>query len=461
MRMKPEEIETSVPLNRLTNSRLLVFAVLIGVVGGLVAMIYYLLLQGVMHGVWLKALHLSPMSLPIEPMWRPGVLVVCAIGGLVVGLLTRWLGSAGEIASVVDNIHLRDGRIDISQTPAMTLTSLVSISAGGSAGPEAPLVQIIGSCASWLGDKLRLEGDIVRTFTFCGMGAALGAFFGAPLGGALFALEIPHRRGMEYYEALLPGLVAAMVAFLIFRSIVGYEHIVFHLHGGSELTLPDVWWGIGFGVLGAGVAMVFAWVFAALGRLTHPWEHRRPVLLGTLGGLAIGLLAQLSPKSLFWGEYQIDAIINSPSHLLSIHTAIRAAGLLLLLALVKMVAVGATLHTGFRGGFIFPLMFIGACFGTAIAIVVPHVPAAVAIVGMMAAVNVAITKTPVSTSIILVTLTGTSMMPVVIASSLVSLLLTTRLNLIHTQRDRGEGASAIEPVSYPAAHTIAEVHGLA
>ena len=109
-----------------------------------------------------------------------------------------------------------------------------------------------------------------------------------------------------------------------------------------------------------------------------------------------------------------------------------------LLAIVKMIAVGATLHTGFRGGFIFPLMFVGACVGTAIGIAFPQVPMAVAIVGMMAAVNVAVTKTPISTSVILVTLTGTSMMPVVIAASLVSLLLTTRLNLIQTQRERGE-----------------------
>ncbi|MGN6727539.1 MAG: chloride channel protein [Tepidisphaeraceae bacterium] len=432
-------LENSLPVpRRLSNPRLLMFAVLIGIVGGIVATLYYLLLQGVMHGVWLKVAKLSPLSLPIEPMWRPSVIVISTVGGLIVGLLTRWLGSAGEIASVVDNIHLRHGRIDVRQTPAMTLTSLASISAGGSAGPEAPLVQIIGSCASWLGDRMKLEGSIVRTFTFCGMGAALGAFFGAPLGGALFALEIPHRRGMEYYEAMIPGVVAAMAAFLVFRSIVGYEHIVFHLHAGSELTLADVWWGIGFGVVGAAVAMLFAWIFAGIGRLTHPWEHRRPVLLATLGGLAIGLLAQASPKSLFWGEYQIDAIINSPAKLLAAHTAVQAAGLLALLAIVKMIAVGATLHTGFRGGFIFPLMFVGACVGTAIGIAFPQVPMAVAIVGMMAAVNVAVTKTPISTSVILVTLTGTSMMPVVIAASLVSLLLTTRLNLIQTQRERGE-----------------------
>ena len=114
----------------------------IGAAGGLLATIYYLLLQGLLHGIWLKILHRPLNSLSIEPHFSPLILLVTSVGGLLVGLLTRWLGSAGEIAAVVDNIHLREGRIDMRQTPAMTVTSLVSIAAGGSAGPEAPLVQI-------------------------------------------------------------------------------------------------------------------------------------------------------------------------------------------------------------------------------------------------------------------------------------------------------------------------------
>jgi H+/Cl- antiporter ClcA len=187
------------PINKSskTTAQLVGWAAGIGIGGGLLAVGYYLLLQGSLQLVWNGLLGIHPLSLPIEPTWNPAIIVVTTVGGLIVGLLTRWLGSAGEISAVVDNIHLHDGRIDIRQTPAMTVTSLVSIAAGGSAGPEAPLVQIIGSFSSWLGDRLRMEGHVVRTFTFCGMGAALGAFFGAPLGGALFALEIPHRKGME------------------------------------------------------------------------------------------------------------------------------------------------------------------------------------------------------------------------------------------------------------------------
>lgn len=437
--------ETSTtPLRSLTNPRLLMFAVLIGVVGGLVATVYYHLLQFAMHGAWGRLAHIALSSLPVEPSWRPEILIITTVGGLIVGLLTRWLGSAGEIAAVVDNIHVRDGRIDMRQTPSMTATSLASIAAGGSAGPEAPLVQIVGSVASTLGDRLRVDGRIVRTFTFCGMGAALGAFFGAPLGGALFALEIPHRRGIEYYEALLPAIIAATAAFLVFRSIVGYEHVLFHFTDDRPLLLAHVFYAILFGAIGAGVATLFAGSFSLIGKLAHRLHHA-PVLLGTLGGLAIGLLAQLSPKSLFWGEFQINDILQSPAALLHQHGLWMAVGLLLVLAVVKSLAIGATLHSGFRGGFIFPLMFIGAVVGTAVSLLLPSVPAPVVIISMMAAVNVAVTKTPISTCVILATLTGTNMMPVLITASLVSLLLTTNLNLIHTQRTRHPHLPGIYP----------------
>jgi H+/Cl- antiporter ClcA len=238
-----------------------------------------------------------------------------------------------------------------------------------------------------------------------------------------------------YYESLLPALVSALVGFLIFHSLVGYEHILFPVPEQPPMELMTVVWGIGFGVLGGGLAITFAAVFAAVGRFTEGWETS-PVLLATIGGLLLGLLAQLSPMSLFWGEFQIDRIINSPTTLLKDHTMETAVALLLLLAVVKVMTISVTLRTGFRGGFIFPLMFIGATVGTAATMLLPNAPAAAVIVATMAAINVGITKTPVSTSVILITLTGLSMMPVVIAASLVSLLLTNRLNLIHTQRGR-------------------------
>ena len=113
--------------------------------------------------------------------------MAATVGGLLVGLTLYLMGLPGEVSFVVEKVH-DPGRIDIKQTPAMVVASLFSIVAGGSAGPEAPLVQVNGSVGGWLAGKLGLTMQTTRILTFCGMAAALGAFFGAPLGGALFAL---------------------------------------------------------------------------------------------------------------------------------------------------------------------------------------------------------------------------------------------------------------------------------
>ena len=395
----------------------------------MLAAAYYYLLEGGLHLVW------EILAPAVGPIW-----LVTAIGGALVGLSIRYLGRPGEIAAVVDNIHLRRGRIDIRQTPSMVVTSLLSISFGGSAGPEAPLVQIIGSLGSRLGDRLRLYGHLVRTLTFCGMAAALGAFFGAPLGGALFALEIPHRRGMEYYEALIPALLSAFLSFEIFRLLVPGQQVLYPFATLPSVTLLNVGLGIVLGVVGAGAGVLFIALFRTVGRALERFEAR-PVLLATAGGLAFGLLASLFPGDLpetllFWGEYQTRGLLVGADALADRFGGV-AVAVLLLLAVAKALAIGLTLHSGFRGGFIFPLFFIGATLGMALSFSTGgRVPLAVAALCLMAAINVAVTRTPISTTVILTTLSGTSMVPVIGAASLVSFLITTPVALIRTQRPR-------------------------
>src|SRR5690606_20882043 len=82
------------------------------------------------------------------------LLMITTCAGLFLGLALRKMGAPGEIAAVVNNIHVEDGRLPIRQTPSMLVPSLISITGGGSAGPEAPLVQMSGSLGSWLGDRL-------------------------------------------------------------------------------------------------------------------------------------------------------------------------------------------------------------------------------------------------------------------------------------------------------------------
>ena len=412
---------------QLTYVQLVLCSVAIGVVGGLVATTYYFVLEAMMHGVW----HTLPELVePYFPTWlAPSnyVWIATTIGGFCVGLVLYFMGLPGEMAHVVDKIH-NPGRIDIRKTPAMVIASLVAITSGGSAGPEAPLVQVNGSFGSWLGDQLKLNTTSVRVLTFCGMSAALGAFFGAPIGAAIFALEIPHRRGLEYYEAVAPAVISAILSFSVFRISTGMTIGGFyHFESVPPLIPMNLLQGLLLGAVGAGVAVMFIYVFRMVGSLLEPLEHYR-IVLATLGGLSIGLIAFVFPQTLFFSEEQIHTVIEAGTML--------GVSMLLMIAVAKMFAISFTLHSGFLGGFIFPLFFIGANVGLAIALVIPQVHPTVGMVCLMAAVNVAVTKTPVSTSIILSVLSGTTMLPVIVIASFTSFLLTSKVSMIKTQRSR-------------------------
>jgi H+/Cl- antiporter ClcA len=411
----------------LSYEQLIFSAAAIGIGGGLVATAYYFLIEMSLHFVWHTVPDvITPLFSEGFPAWNY-VWIATSLGGLLVGLTLYYMGLPGEVALIVDKVH-DPGRIDIRQTPAMVVASLFSIVAGGSAGPEAPLVQVNGSLGGWLAEKLSLDLRSSRILTFCGMAAALGAFFGAPLGGALFALELPHRRGLEYYEALIPATLAAVMSFGIFRLTTGLSiGGMYHFASIPSLTLINLWEGALLGAIGAAVATLFVLIFRTVGVVTHHLEHR-VILLATLGGLSIGLIALLFPQTLFFGEKEIENIINDGANY--------GVMLLLLIGVAKMLAISCTLHSGFRGGFIFPLFYIGAAIGMAIALGIPQIHPTISMVCMMAAVNVAITKTPISTTVILSVLSDTAMVPVIVIASLTSFLLTTNLNIISTQRSR-------------------------
>lgn len=432
--------ENTVPSGErdLTYTQLIIWAGVIGIAGGLVATAYYFLLEGSMHLVWHQLPEIMQVQFHSEFLAKNYVWIAPSIGGLLVGITLYFMGLPGEVAFVVDQVH-DPGRIDMKQTPAMIVASLFSIVAGGSAGPEAPLVQVNGSIGGWLGTRLNLSPPTVRILTFCGMSAALGAFFGAPLGGALFALEIPHRRGLEYYEAIIPAVLSAILSFTVFRLSTGLSiGGMYHFESIPSLTLINLWEGAILGVVGAAVALLFVLIFQVVGYLTKPLHHQT-ILLATLGGLSIGLIALVFPQTLFFGEKEIDTIIEQG--------ASYGIALLLMIGLAKMLAVSCTLHSGFRGGFIFPLFYIGAAVGFAIALGFPQIHPTIAMVCLMAAVNVAITKTPVSTTVILSVIADTSMVPVIVIASFTSFLLTTQVSLIKTQRSRTVTAGEYQPAT--------------
>lgn len=145
--------------NPLVISRLVLPWTIVGIVSGLFAGLYWYVLE--------------QMTRRLQVYEGPSLLIVMPLAGLVVGLVIHFLGNPGEIAVIVDNIHFRGGRLDPRKNPAMILASLASISAGGSAGPEAPLVQVTGSFGTWLADRLRIEGENLRTMSLVRYGCRL------------------------------------------------------------------------------------------------------------------------------------------------------------------------------------------------------------------------------------------------------------------------------------------------
>jgi H+/Cl- antiporter ClcA len=113
----------------------------------------------------------------------------------------------------------------------------------------------------------------------------------------------------------------------------------------------------------------------------------------------------------------------------------------LLATVAKLLASSVTLASGWKGGFIIPLFFMGACLGEAAHSVFPHSNAAVLIAGLMVACNVGVTKTPLGSVLVVTEMGGMQLLPTSLIASMTALVLTSNVGLIESQRRRTDTAS--------------------
>lgn len=411
--------------------RLWRLVVVVGVMSGLVGAAYIAALKGLTRLLGAER-------------WSDGPhLIVLAVTGVAIAGLTFVLGNPGDVELLVDNIHVSGGKSDMRELRSLIPISLIGIAAGSAIGPEAPLVQTTGSIGSWLALRYRLTVTEVRVLTITGMAAGFAMLFGAPLGAAIFALEILHRRGLQYYEALLPSVIGALSGYAVYIVVNGTGlGPVWNFPEASNLHASDLLIGVAAGIVGAGVAIAFTY-FA---RFERAMFGRVPVTARpVLGGLAIGALAVASPYALTFGEGQIGFIVGTK---LAIST-------LLLAALVKFVASATIVSAGWRGGFIIPLFFIGAAVGIvgARAFGVDQI---IAVTAMMTAVNVGVTKTPFGSSLVVAEMAGLRLLPPTLLAAVIALFLTSRVSMIHTQRERAGATGAPVDLHGPSTHGTGE-----
>jgi H+/Cl- antiporter ClcA len=402
--------------------RLMTLVVAVGAAGGLVGAAFVGALKLLERGLW-------------PTHWSTGAHLVILVGvGGAVGLLTRVLGNPGDVELLVNNIHVLGGAEDIRDLRSLIPVSLLCISSGGAMGPEAPLVQTTGGLGSRLAARYKLETVDTRVLTITGMAAGFTVLFGAPLGSAIFALEILHRRGLQYYEALLPAVLGSLTGFVV-NLLLNHLKLItptWRFPPIGVLHQVDLLWGVGAGVAGAAIAVAFTYLARVL-----QWAFRplTPGLRPIVGGLALGLLAFWSPYALTFGEAQLGSLSVAKVATATLAVALAA----------KLCGTTITLASGWRGGFIIPLFFMGMSLGRLAHVAFPHSNEVVLMACLMAAANCGVTKTPLGSTLVVAEMAGLRLMPPVLIASVIALLLTSEVGLIHSQRERESAARPADP----------------
>jgi len=403
-------LDQPIRFNPFVFSRNFLLWAFLGLIGGLIAGIYWIGLEFLTH------------KLAFFSDWQ--VIPAMAICGLLAGLIIHFIGDPGEIHLIVNNIRFNKGKLDPKNNPSMVLSSLLCVASGGSLGPEAPLVQVTGSTGTWIGKLFRLKGEELRSLSIAGMASGFTALFGAPLGGSLFSLEIlHHKHAVEYYKAIIPAFVASCFSYLVFALII-------HLGLGPIWDLSAYEYSgifdFGYAVLFAVIAVVFGWGFIFCTKLFKSIFEKRPIpiyIKTLIGGILLGIIAYFLPITRYFGHHEINELLSSNFPLT----------LLIAILIFKIIAISITVTSGWRGGFIIPLFFVGATIGLIIYQIFPSINLTLAIVSCMAAINACVTRTPMSTTILLATLTGFGHFIPILFASLTGYFLAPRIPFIGSQ----------------------------
>jgi H+/Cl- antiporter ClcA len=362
------------------------------------------------------------------PTWWP--LPLLAVAGLLVALSIRYLpGTGGH--SPADGFK-PSGALPPIELPGVFLASLATLAFGVVLGPEAPLIAM-GSGLGVLAVRLAAR-DAPQTgqavIAAAGSFAAISTLLGSPLLGAFLLLEASGLGGPMLGIVLVPGLLAAGIGTLIFiglDSLTGYGTFSLAIPGLPPFDRPTgamFCWAIVFGLvapfLGRAIQLL------ALAIRAHV-ERRMVVLMPLLGlviaGLAIGF-GEATDKSsslvLFSGQNQMGTLVGEATGW--------SVGAVLLLIVCKGLAYAVSLSS-FRGGPVFPAIFIGAAAGIATADLpgLSLVPAVAMGIGAMCTVMLTLPLTSTLLATLLLAADGLAAMPLVIVAVVVAYVVTARL----------------------------------
>jgi H+/Cl- antiporter ClcA len=400
--------------------RLLILAAILGVPISAVAYGFLALVSYLQKEIFTHLPH--GLGFSTEPVWWP--LPVLVVGGVLAGLAIRYLPGKGG-ASPAHGFALHAPPTAV-QLPGVIFAALATLAFGVVLGPEMPLIALgggLGVLVTRLNRRRATPEQAVRVLGATGSFAAISTLLGSPIIGAFLLMEASGLGGPMLGVVLIPGLLASGIGSLIFiglDSVTGLGTFSLAIPGLPHFARPDVAefaWAV---VIGLAAALVGP-VIRRLALLLKPYADKWTMLVLPLAGAAVAVLAIIyaegtgksSSEVLFSGQDDLGPLIT--------HAASYSVGALLLLFVCKGLAYGVSL-SGFRGGPIFPAMYLGAAGGIAMSHLpgLALVPAVAMGIGAMSVVMLTLPLTSVLLASLLLASDGLAVMPLVIVAVVVA-----------------------------------------
>ncbi len=287
------------------------------------------------------------------PWWQR--MLIPAAGGLVLAPLIKYFAKETKghgVPEVMEAIALKGGKLTPRTMLTRSLASAITLGSGGSVGREGPIIQIGSALGSSVGQLLHFNEDRMKTLVGCGAAAGMAATFNAPLGGALFAIEVI--LGDFGLAQVTPIIISSVAATAVSRHYLGdFPSFEFH---PPPMSSPYEY--LFYAVLGL-AAGVLAWFFVSTLYRSEDVFEKIPLpewIKPVFGGLAVGIIAIWLPYVFSSGYGSINLALNGQLTLAMLATLI----------FVKVIATSITIASGGSGGVFAPALFMGAMLGGAV-----------------------------------------------------------------------------------------------